>query len=129
MKTISIPIELESASRRGENKGLVLRVGAQREVLSSEFAEIDRCLGGFGMLILTNNVEPTLSDKDLQEAISNMPEFDTMQKKSLSQRLRAVLYVQQEQKLGRKPTKEEEVEYYKAKMTAIINKIKETLND
>lgn len=59
---------------------------------------------------------------------AEIPKGDVdLNRKSASQRLRGVLYIQIKQKLGRDPNNDEWTEYYNAKMEAIIIKEKEVL--
>lgn len=121
-------VELKGANRRAD-KSVSFKCESTTELSSVEFGEVDACLGGIGVLALTDN-QTGLNDEDMkkvEEMIKLMPERDTLEGKTLSQQQRALLYVQCEQKLGRRPTTEEFAQYYKRSVTAINDKIRATL--
>jgi len=124
----SYSIELKSVSR-APDKTVRFKLESLVEVPSEDMGILDSMLGGIGFVALTDSANGlTEGDmKKVEEAVSLMPERDMLDKKTLSQQLRSVLWIQCKQRLGREPNTEEFATYYKNKMTAIINKIKETL--
>jgi len=124
-----IEIELKNASRRADDS-VSFKIDSLVEVSSKEFGEIDSYRGSIGLLILTDTLIGNELNLDIDEILNDPVQRDIYDNhKTPSQRLRDVLYVQQEQKLGRKPTKEEFADYYKRSIEAIIEKIKATLED
>jgi len=65
---------------------------------------------------------PDRFDGDVPEV-----QTDELDRKTKSERLRGVLYVQLHQKLGKKPSEEEWRKYYNKSMEALIERIKTTL--
>lgn len=125
MKTL--PIELKNYNRRAD-RSVSFKCDSLLEMGSKDIADIDSRIGDVGFIVLTDT--PTLDNINVDDIIENLPENDAYEgHRSPSERLRGVLYVQYEQKLGRKPDKIEFATYYKNKLEAIINKIKETLHD
>jgi hypothetical protein len=125
-----LPVELRKATRRaGDNNGVGFSLESLLEISSTELGVIDSYRGDVCFLVLTETVIGNeIPDIDVDEIIANMPESEIYDDhKTHSQRLRNVLYVQYQQKLGRKPTNEEFADYYKRSMEAMINKIKATL--
>jgi hypothetical protein len=81
------------------------------------------------VLHMARNAQGWLLFSETEPMETDIPKQDPdLHSKTPSQRLRGVLYVQLQQKLGRKPRDNEWDEYYKNKMNAIIEKIKETLD-
>lgn len=121
----SYPIELKNYNRRAD-RSISFRVDSLLEIGSKEIAEIDGHIGDVGFLVLTD--AHNLDNIDVGEILEGLPENDLYDNhKTPSQRLRNVLYVRLEQKLGRKPEKEEFAIYYKNQMEGLINKFKEEL--
>ncbi len=117
VQVIKIPTQFINYITRADGSAS-LRFGTSMEITEEDIVEFHRHRGLEGWLIFAEN--------DLQEV--EIPEMDAeFESKTHAQRLRNVLYVQLEQKLARKPTDNEFSDYYKAKMEAIINKIKQTL--
>lgn len=124
-----IEIELKNASRRADDS-VSFKIDSLVEVSSKEFGEIDSYRGSVGLLILTDTLIGNELDLNIDEILDDPVDRDIFDNhKTPSQRLRNVLYVQQKQKLGRKPDDNEFADYYKRSMEAIINKIKATLKD
>lgn len=123
-----IEIELKSANRRADNS-VSFKTDTLVEISSKEFGEIDSYRGCVGLLILTDTLIGNELNLDIDNILDDPVDRDIYDNhKTPSQRLRNVLYVQCEQKLGKKPTKEEFADYYKRSIEAIINKIKATLD-
>ena len=127
MKTI--PTELKNYNRRADDS-VSLRLDSLIEMSSKDIAEIDSSRGDIALLILTDTLIGNELDLNIDEILDDPVDRDIFDNhKTPSQRLRNVLYVQQKQKLGRKPDDNEFADYYKRSMEAIINKIKATLKD
>jgi hypothetical protein len=123
MKTIAI--ELKNYNRRAD-RTVSLRADSLVELGSKDIAEIDGHIGDVGFVVLTD--AHNLDNIKVDEILEGLPENDLYDNhKTPSQRLRNVLYVRLEQKLGRKPEKEEFATYYKNQMEGLINKFKEDL--
>jgi hypothetical protein len=123
MKTI--PVELKTYNRRADSS-VGFRSESLVEMSSQDIAEIDSHVGDVGFLVLTDS--HNLEDVKVDDILENLPESDLYDNhKTPSQRLRNVLYVRLEQKLTRKPGREEFATYYKNNMESIINKLKEDL--
>jgi len=123
MKTI--PIELKNYNRRSD-RSVSFKTDSLTEMSSQDIAEIDGHIGDVGFIVLTDS--HNLDDVKVDKILENLPENDLYDNhKTPSQRLRNVLYVRLEQKLGRKPEKEEFATYYLNNMESIINKLKEGL--
>jgi len=121
----SYPIELKNYNRRAD-RSISFKADSLMEIGSKEVAEIDGHIGDVGFIVLTDS--HNLDDVKVDEILENLPENDLYDNhKTPSQRLRNVLYVRLEQKLGRKPEKEEFATYYLNNMESIINKLKEDL--
>ena len=123
-----IQTQLHKASRRaGDEVGFTLT--SLLEISSKELGEIDSYRGDVCFIILTDSKIGNEVNVDIGDILKNLPENDLYDNhKTPSQRLRNVLYVQLQQKVGNKPTKEEFADYYKRSMEAMIGKIKETLD-
>lgn len=127
MKTI--PTELKNYNRRADDS-VSLRLDSLIEMSSKDIAEIDSSRGDIALLILTDTLIGNELDLNIDKILDDPVDRDIFDNhKTPSQRLRNVLYVQQKQKLGRKPDDKEFADYYKRSMEAIINKIKATLED
>jgi len=123
-----IEIELKGANRRADDS-VTFKTDTLVEISSKEFGEIDSYRGCVGLLVLTDTLIGNELNLDIDEILDDPVERDIYDNhKTPSQRLRNVLYVQQEQKLGHKPSKEEFADYYKRSMEAMIEKIKGTLD-
>ena len=119
------PIELKNYNRRAD-RSISFRADSLLEIGSKEIANIDGHIGDVGFIVLTD--AQNLDNIEVDEILENLPENDLYDNhKTPSQRLRNVLYVRLEQKLNRKPEKEEFAIYYKNQMEALINKFKEDL--
>jgi len=123
-----IHTELKNYNRRADNS-VSLKVDSLTELSSKAIGEIDSYRGNIAIVVLTDSLIGNEIDINVDDILEGLPEADLYDNhKTPSQRLRNVLYVQCEQKLGHKPTNEEFADYYKRKMDALIGKIKETLN-
>lgn len=121
----AIPVELKNYNRRAD-RSVSFKTDSLTEMSSQDIAEIDGHIGDVGFIVLTDT--HNLDDVKVDEILENLPENDLYDNhKTPSQRLRNVLYVRLEQKLGRKPEKEEFATYYLNNMESIINKLKEDL--
>ena len=119
------PIELKNYNRRAD-RSISFRADSLLEIGSKEIANIDGHIGDVGFIVLTD--AQNLDNIEVDEILENLPENDLYDNhKTPSQRLRNVLYVRLEQKLNRKPEKEEFAIYYKNQMEGLINKFKEEL--
>lgn len=119
--------ELKNYNRRAD-ESVTLRLDSLMELTSQDIADLDSHRGDVCIVAITDSPIGNVPDIDIDEILENMPENDLYDDhKTPSQRLRNVLYVQHQQKLGRKPTNEEFADYYKRSMEAMINKIKATL--
>ena len=122
-----IQAELKNYNRRADDS-VSLKLDSLTEVSSKDIAEIDSHRGDVAMVVLTDSLVGNEINVDIDEILKNLPENDLYDNyKTPSQRLRNVLYVQLEQKIGSKPTKEDFADYYKRKMEVFIGEIKETL--
>lgn len=124
----SYTIELKGVTRRSD-RSVKFNTESLVEISSEDMGILDSMIGGIGILAVTDNSNGLGEEdmKQVEEAVKLMPERDTFEKKTLSQQLRGVLWIQLKQKLGKSPSTSEFADYYEKKMTAIINKIKETL--
>lgn len=114
---IKIPAQFNNYILKADGSAS-LRLTTSMEIGKEEISELFDHRGLDGWLIFAEN--------EVQEV--EIPEVDAeLESKTPSQRLRNVLYVQLEQKLGRKPTQGEWTDYYHKMMNGIINKIKGTL--
>jgi hypothetical protein len=114
---IKIPAQLTRYAPRADGS-MSVHFTTSFEFQEDDLIEVNRHRGLEGWLIFAEN--------EAQEV--EIPPVDAdLESKSKSQRLRNVLYVQLEQKLGRKPKDSEWSEYYQKSMEAIIIKIKNTL--
>lgn len=124
-----IEIELRNATRRAD-ESVSFKTDSLVEISSKEYGEIDSYRGCVGLLVLTDTLIGNELNLDIDNILDDPVQRDIYDNhKTPSQRLRNVLYVQQEQKLGRKPSKEEFADYYKRSVEAIISKIKATLDN
>jgi len=126
MKTLTL--ELKRYSRRSDNS-VSLTLDTLVELSSEEIAEIDRNRGNLALVVITDEVNPEKINVNVDRLLKDMPENDGFTDfKSPSQRLKGVLYILQQQQLGRKPTEEEVMVFYKDYMEKFINWVKEKLN-
>lgn len=124
-----IQAELKNYSRRAD-ESVSLKLDSLLQLTSKDIAEIDSRRGDVAFVVLTDSTVGNVVDVDVDEILKNLPENDLYDNhKTPSQRLRNVLYVQLQQKIGSKPTTEEFADYYKRSMEAMISKIKATLED
>lgn len=124
---ITIPVELKGYHRRSSDRSVSFKCDSLIEMESKDIAEIDGHIGDVALLTITD--QHTLEDIKTDEILENLPENDLYDNhKTPSQRLRNVLYVMYEKKLGRKPTNEEFAVEYKNKMEAIISRLKQSLD-
>jgi hypothetical protein len=114
---IKIPAQLSRFNPKVD-RSMSIGFNTSTEYDDELLLEVNRCIGSEGWLIYVENkveeVEIPNVDADLQN-------------KSKAQRLRNSLYVQLQQKLGRKPSEKEWHDYYDRSMEAIIYKVKQTL--
>ena len=123
-----IHTELKNYNRRADNS-VSFKCDSLIELSSKEIAEVDSHRGSVAVLVLTDALVGNSVDLNIDDILENLPENDLYDNyKTPSQRLRGALYVQLEQKLGRKPEKEEFADYYKRSMDAIISKVVSTLS-
>jgi len=124
-----IQSELKNYNRRAD-ESVSLKLDSLLQLTSKDIAEIDSYRGSVAFVVLTDSNIGNEVNVNIDDILENLPENDLYDNhKTPSQRLRNVLYVQLEQKLGKKPSKEEFADYYKRSVEAIINKIKATLED
>lgn len=124
MKTYQI--ELKNYNRRAD-RSISFKVDSLLEIPSKEISEIDSHIGDIGLLVLTD--QHTIEDVNIDDILENLPENDLVDKrKTPAQRLRGALFLRLEQKLGRKPEREEFATYYLNNMNGIISKITDELD-
>ena len=124
MKTI--PTEIKGYNRRTD-RSVSIKLDTLQEQGSGDIADIDAHVGDIAMLVITD--QHTLEDIKVSDILENMPENDLYDNhKTPSQRLRNVIYVLYEKKLGRKPTEEEFAVEYKNKMEYLIGLLKSKLD-
>lgn len=124
MKTI--PCEIKGYNRRSD-RSVSIKLDTLQEQGSKDIAEIDSHIGDITMMIITD--QHTIEDVNVDNILENLPENDLYDNhKTPSQRLRNVIYVLFQKKLGRKPTEEEFATEYKNKMEYIIGLLKSKLD-
>jgi hypothetical protein len=97
-----------------------LKLDSLLEVKDSDIAEIRGMRGNIAVAVITDVVdvlEAEINTKDIMENLPDDPFLDT--RITPSQQQRRDLFVIQEKKLGRKPTKEEQAKFYIERMSRI----------
>ena len=97
-----------------------LKLDSLLEVPDSDIAEIRGMRGNIAIAVITDVVdvlEADISTKDIMDNLPDDPFLDT--RITPSQQQRRDLFVIQEKKLGRKPTKEEQAKFYIDRMARI----------
>jgi hypothetical protein len=124
-----IQTELKNYNRRAD-ESVTFRLDSLIELSSNEIAEVDSHRGSVAILVLTDSLVGNEVNVDVDDILKNLPENDTIENyKSPSKRFRDVLWRLLEQKLNRKPTKEEFADYYKREYEKIINHYKGKFED
>ena len=123
-----IQAELKNYNRRADNS-VSLRLDSLIELSSSDIAEVDSHRGEIAIVVLTDSLVGNDVDIDIDDILKNLPENDTLEYKSPSKRFRSVLWKLLEEKLSRKPTKEEFASYYKNEYEKIILHYKNKFED
>ncbi len=123
-----IQAELKNYNRRADNS-VSLRLDSLIELSSSDIAEVDSHRGQIAIVVLTDSLVGNDVDIDIDDILKNLPENDTLEYKSPSKRFRSVLWKLLEEKLSRKPTKEEFASYYKNEYEKIILHYKNKFED
>lgn len=123
-----IQAELKNYNRRADNS-VSLRLDSLIELSSSDIAEVDSHRGQIAIVVLTDSLVGNDVDIDIDDILKNLPENDTLEYKSPSKRFRSVLWKLLEEKLSRKPTKEEFADYYKRQYEYVIEKYKNKFED
>lgn len=123
-----IQAELKNYNRRADNS-VSLRLDSLIELSSADIAEVDSHRGQIAIVVLTDSLVGNDVDIDIDDILKNLPENDTLEYKSPSKRFRSVLWKLLEEKLSRKPTKEEFASYYKNEYEKIILHYKNKFED
>ena len=124
-----IQAELKNYNRRADNS-VSLRLDSLIELSSSDIAEVDSHRGQIAIVVLTDSLVGNDVDIDIDDILKNLPENDALENyKSPSKRFRNVLWKLLEEKLSRKPTKEEFASYYKNEYEKIILHYKNKFED
>lgn len=123
-----IQAELKNYNRRADNS-VSLRLDSLIELSSADIAEVDSHRGQIAIVVLTDSLVGNDVDIDIDDILKNLPENDTLEYKSPSKRFRNVLWKLLEEKLSRKPTKEEFADYYKRQYEYVIEKYKNKFED
>lgn len=123
-----IQTELKSYNRRAD-ESVSLKLDSLIEMSSKDIADIDSKRGDVAIVVLTDTVIGNEVDIDIDDILKNLPENDTLEYKSPSKRFRNVLWKLLEEKLSRKPTKEEFADYYKRQYEYVIEKYKNKFED
>lgn len=123
-----IQAELKNYNRRADNS-VSLRLDSLIELSSADIAEVDSHRGEIAIVVLTDSLVGNDVDIDIDDILKNLPENDTLEYKSPSKRFRSVLWKLLEEKLSRKPTKEEFASYYKNEYEKIILHYKNKFED
>lgn len=90
------------------------------EVKDSDIAEIRGLRGNIAIVAITDVVDVLMADVKVSDILELMPDDPFKDTKlTPSQQQRRDLYVIQKMKLGRKPTKEEQAQFYIERMQSI----------
>ena len=114
-----IKARLENYNDR-KDRTVSLKLDSLLEVPDSDIAEIRGMRGNIAVAVITDIVdvlEAEINTKDIMENLPDDPFLDT--RITPSQQQRRDLFVIQEKKLGRKPTKEEQAKFYIERMSRI----------
>ena len=117
MKVIKARLENYADRKDGT---VSLKLDSLLEVKDSDIAEIRGMRGNIAVAVITDVVdvlEAEINTKDIMDNLPDDPFLDT--RITPSQQQRRDLFVIQEKKLGRKPTKEEQAKFYIERMSRI----------
>jgi len=124
-----IQVELKNYNRRADDS-VSFRCDSLLELSSKEIGDIDSYRGSVGFIVLTDSTVGNEVKVDIDEIIKNLPENDAIDNyKSPSKRFRDILWRLLEQDLGRKPEKEEFVDYYKREYDKISEHYKDKFDE
>ena len=125
---ISIPIQLKNYNRRAD-KSVSFKVDSEIEISSDDISKIDKLVGSIGVLVVSDKGSYSMTDKEVQKLLKDMPKYDTLEIKSPSKRYRGILYRVLERRLKRQPTNDEFIKYYDERYEDLCQKGINFLND
>jgi hypothetical protein len=97
-----------------------LKLDSLLEVPDSDIAEIRGMRGNIAVAVITDVVDVLEAEINTKDIMENLPDDPFLDKRiTPSQQQRRDLFVIQEKKLGRKPTKEEQAKFYIERMAKI----------
>ena len=117
MKVVKCRLE----NYNGRKDGTVsLKLDSLLEVPDSDIAQIRGMRGNIAVAVITDVVDVLEAEVNTKDIIDNLPDDPFLDKRiTPSQQQRRDLFVIQEKKLGRKPTKEEQAKFYIDRMAKI----------
>lgn len=97
-----------------------LKLDSLLEVPDSDIAQIRGMRGNIAVAVITDVVDVLEAEINTKDIMENLPDDPFLDKKiTPGQQQRRDLYVIQEKKLGRKPSKEEQAKFYVDRMARI----------
>ena len=97
-----------------------LKLDSLLEVPDSDIAEIRGMRGNIAVAVITDVVDVLEAEINTKDIMGNLPDDPFLDTRiTPSQQQRRDLFVIQEKKLGRKPTKEEQAKFYIDRMSRI----------
>lgn len=124
----SIPIQLENWRYRRGDETMAFTVRSVVKIPTSDFERVEEMVNKLGVIILSESATYSMTDKDIEKVLQDLPKYDTASVKSPSKRYRAILWHVLSKKLNREPSPEEFAKYYDERYEELIDKAKEYLD-